>query len=383
MASKRITDQIVRDLAIPPPSKQAIIRDNSVGGFAVRKTATGCTAFIFNYAVNGRERRCTIGQYPAWSVQAAREEAKRLRRMVDVGDDPLELRTTARHEPTLSQFWQTYQRDILPRKARSTQVNEKGYWERLILPTLGSKKLSQVRTGDIDRLHNSISIKTPVQANRCIATLRHAYAMAIRWQIVSFNPVAGVRQNPENGRERYLSDEERRRLLQTLTTLDETTETLVVLFLLLTGARSGEVFRATWDQFDITAGIWVKPSSHTKQRRVHRIPLSAAAIDVLKTADRFRVNELVFPNRAGHRLCSIKRTFNVIRRDAKLLDFRVHDLRHSFASFLASDGASLQMIGKLLGHTQVATTNRYSHMEDQPLRDATERVGRRVVGHGT
>lgn len=325
----------------------------------------------------------TIGRYPAWSVAAAREEAKALRRRVDGGDDPLEARLQDRAEATLADLWASYDQDIVSRKAISTQRNVRSMWRRLILPVLGQKKLSRITSGDIDRLHRAISVKTPFQANRCMASIRHAFTTARRWGMASTNPVSGVELSPEERRERYLTDAEVNRFLAALDRRGDNPVTLAMRFLLFTGARSGEVFKASWEQFDLSSGVWTKPSAHTKQRRLHRVPLSDVAIDVLVRAQDHRVGEVVFPNRFGKPLTTIKKTFASVCKEAELANFRVHDLRHSYASVLAGEGLSLPIIGRLLGHTQVATTSRYSHLADEPLRVATNLAGRRVLKHGT
>lgn len=382
MAAQRITDRLVRELAAPPRGKQVIVRDDLVTGFAVRKTATGCTSFVLNYVCKGVERRYTIGSHPAWSVAVAREEAKRLRRLADIGHDPVVERRQVRAEPTMSQIWDRYARDILPRKAKRTQCNERSMWERLILPSLGCKRIRDVEAGDIDQLHNRISRKTPTQANRALSSVQHVFATAIRWRLVSHNPATGVARNAEQGRERYLDSTEVERLLAALERREDTPSTLLIRFLLLTGARSGEAFKATWDQFDLDLGIWTKPSSHTKQRRVHRVPLSNDAMAVLKRAANLHRSEYVFPGAKGGHLTTVKTVFGSICAEAGLANLRVHDLRHSFASFLVADGASLPIIGRLLGHTQVATTNRYSHLADEPLRIAANQLARKVLANG-
>lgn len=380
--AQRITDKLVRELAVPSKGKQVMVRDDLVVGFAVRKTATGCTSFVLNYVCNGVERRITIGSHPAWSVAASREEAKRLRRLSDTGHDPLVERKRVHSEPTIERLWDRYARDILPRKAKHTQNNERSMWERLILPDLGRKRLCDVEPSDIDQLHNRISRKTPAQANRALSSIQHVFATAIRWRLIRHNPATGVARNPEHGRERYLDNVEVERLIAALDGRPDTPSTLAIRFLLLTGARSGEVFQATWDQFDLDLGIWTKPSSHTKQRRVHRVPLSNGAMLVLNRSAKLRRSKYVFPGAKGNHLTTMKTVFTSICVEAKLSDLRVHDLRHSFASFLVADGASLPIIGRLLGHTQVATTNRYSHLADEPLRIAANQVSRKVLTHG-
>ena len=140
----------------------------------------------------------------------------------------------------------------------------------------------------------------------------------------------------------------------------------------------GEVLRATWDQFDLAASTWTKPSSHTKQKRTHRVPLSAPALALL-TSIRDRQEDgqrFVFPGDVpGRPLTDIKRTWAAVCKKAKIEGARLHDLRHTFASILVSGGGSLPLIGAMLGHSQVSTTARYSHLADDPLRAAAERVG--------
>ena len=152
----------------------------------------------------------------------------------------------------------------------------------------------------------------------------------------------------------------------------------VIRLLMLTGARRGEVLNATWDQFDLDRAVWTKPAATTKQRKLHRTPISGAAVQLLRII-RARVPKecpWVFPGDAnGKPVQEIKRFWHDVRKQAKLTDVRIHDLRHTFASLLVSGGMSLPMIGKLLGHTQVQTTQRYSHLFDDPLRVGLNHIG--------
>ncbi len=149
--------------------------------------------------------------------------------------------------------------------------------------------------------------------------------------------------------------------------------------LMLTGARRSEVLSATWDAFDLDAGVWTKPSSHTKQKKPHRVPLSPPALQLLQ---KIRAREkhssgYIFPSRARSKhphLTELKKSWNRICQLAEIEGVRIHDLRHTYASILVSGGASLPIIGALLGHTQVQTTHRYAHLMDNPLREATTQV---------
>lgn len=379
-ALPRITDKLVRDMVTPAKgAPHFIVRDDLVTGFGVRRTATGSTAFFLNYVIDGRERRMTIGGYPAWGVTAAREQAKELRRRVDAGEDPLGQREEARAELTMKELWDRYSVEVLPRKAGSSQRNERSMWDRLILPALGQKRISKVEPLDIRQLHRRISETTPAQANRVLASIRHVFNIAIEWRLMGSSPVGRKLANAEHGRERYLSADERARFFAALDSRPDTASGLALRFLFLTGARRGEVLKATWDQFDLAAAVWVKPSAHTKSRRSHRVPISPGALDVLRRARLLSTGPYVFPGKSGEALVEIKKLFKAVRVEAEINDFRIHDIRHSYASFLVSDGASLPVIGKLLGHTQVKTTSRYAHLEDDPLRLATNRLSQAIT----
>ena len=156
--------------------------------------------------------------------------------------------------------------------------------------------------------------------------------------------------------------------------------------LLLTGARRGEVLSATWEMFDLENGVWTKPSSHTKQKKLHRVPLSPPALQLLQEIkNRGSDSEYVFPSRLGAKrphLTELKNSWKKVCELAGLEGVRIHDLRHSFASILVSGGASLPLIGALLGHTQVQTTQRYAHLMDDPLRRAVTSAGAVIEANG-
>lgn len=244
----------------------------------------------------------------------------------------------------------------------------------------------------------------PYEANRQRALLSKMFSLAVRWKWRTDNPCRGVPRYDEARRERYLSPDELGRLSVALAGHSSQVAANVIRLLLLTGARRGEVLRATWDQFDLERAVWTKPSSHTKQRKEHRVPLSPPAVQLLQRMQKYRKGgELVFPGRdADHPIGDIKKSWAAICGRAGLAErvqrrtkrgepvttkkgkpvmiwqatVRIHDLRHTYASILASSGLSLPTIGRLLGHAQAATTERYSHFYDDPLREAANRVGR-------
>jgi integrase len=152
--------------------------------------------------------------------------------------------------------------------------------------------------------------------------------------------------------------------------------------LMLTGARRGEVCGARWGQFDLVAETWTKAASETKQKRDHTVPLSAPALQLLHKMRPGHPDDFLFPGRDGRGSLDIRTTWESVRKAAGLADVHLHDLRHSFASILVSAGASLPLIGALLGHSNPATTARYAHLQMDPQRDAVERVGSVVTASG-
>lgn len=413
--TERLTDVLVRK-ALPPARGQTLIWDGEVRGFALRVTPGGAKSFVLDYRADGRQRRFTIGSYPDWSVLAARQAAKELKREVDQGRDPMGERHSERAAATLQDLWERYQAEHLPRKAPRSQADERSIWEKIILPRLGKLKLSAIDHAAIDALHRDVTTirGTPVRANRIVETLRKAFNLAIRWSWCEHNPASGVHRNPEQPRNRYLNKSEIAALARVLNEHCEPMSANAIKLLMLTGARLGEVLGATWAMFDLDNGIWTKPSAHTKQRRLHRVPLNGPALRLLTemkevAARKAQDNEVpicpyVFPGSSGKPLTDVKRTWASVCLKAGLTEqvpkkarngkvvkdndgkpimiaqpsVRMHDLRHSFASILVSAGASLPLIGQMLGHTQVQTTQRYAHLFDDPLREAAETVGQVV-----
>jgi integrase len=257
-----------------------------------------------------------------------------------------------------------------------------------VRPELGARKVADITYADIDRLHRRLSKTSlrktggaPYAANRLVAVLSKIFALAVLWGMRPDNPAKGIERNLEEPRQRYLTGDELRRLTAALAAHPSRQAADAIRLLLLTGARTQEVLKATWDQLDLEAGIWIKPSSHTKQKKRHCIPLSAPArqllVDMRARQQKTRSpSPYPFPGRSGDRpMVDLKGSWTAIRRAADLQNLRVHDLRHSFASILVSSGLSLPVIGALLGQSNPTTTARYSHLFDDPLRAAAERVG--------
>jgi integrase len=379
----KLTDNLLRRLPTPARGNR-IAYDDTVKGFGVRTTAAGGRAFILNYRrkLDGRERRYTIGSFPDWGTTAAREEAKRLKREIDGGADPVGEQEENRAAATVADLCSRFERDYLPRKRPSTQRVYRQQIATDILPALGRMKVAAVSHADIDGFHHRLSARAPTHANRTLAVLSRMFNLAIRWSWRADNPCRGVERNQEQKRHHYLTGAELTRLAAALSKLDDVSAANAVRLLLLSGARRGELLAAKWADIDVKAGVWVKPAATTKQAVLHRVPLSAAAVQLL-TEMRAQAGddaEWIFPARGGGHRPHINEAWIRLRKAAGIPDARLHDLRHTYASVLVSAGLSLPVIGALLGHSTPTTTHRYAHLFDDPLRAATERASAIITG---
>jgi integrase len=377
-------------------------------GFGLKVNPGGSRTYFLNYHLkdSGRERRLTVGDGTR-PVADARKRAAELRSIVDDGGDPLAAWQEKRAAPTVEELIERFVAEALPyqvkggERAPRTRADYLDLLNRFIGPALGGIKVAAVTTDDVLKLHRQITAaghKRRANAMRVVARL--LFDAAIKWRMrdKGDNPAVEVPRNPEPGHERFLSDPEIDRLKTAVAAWrigDErdSAERLagkrdsadMIILLLMTGSRRGEIVGMRRSQLDLDAGVWDKPLPLTKQRRRHRVPLSPEAVELLRRRfaerEQGRVvamhDDRVFPGNGV--VDRLERDWRVIRASAGLNDVRIHDLRHSYASLLAGSGLSLPIIGALLGHSQAQTTLKYAHLADQPLRAATGVVGK-IVG---
>lgn len=393
--AEHLTDAIVKRL--PAPAKgYKITYDDDVKGYGARVTAAGARAHVLNYRTKtGRERRITIGSWPDWPTTMARAEAKRLKQEIDRGGDPLADIEAERAAPTMWELADRFEAEHLPRKAASTANSYRSMLHLHVRPHFGSHmKVADVSFSDIDRLHRKITATGHLRrANAVVATVAKMFSLAVRWDMRADNPARGVERNYEVKRKRYMSGDETARLTAALAEHEDKQAANVIRVCLLSGCRVGEARSMRWADLDLAAGVWTKPGSTTKQRTDHVVPLSAPLRQLLSDIraeqaaahPRRPLGEWVFPSdrgaAAGHRV-TIKRDWAQLCRAAGITGLRVHDLRHSFASQLASSGHSLPLIGALLGHSNPNTTARYSRLFDDPMRAAVDSVGAIIENAG-
>jgi integrase len=386
-ANLHLTDGVVKRRCQAPDRGNKIYYDDEVAGFGARVTSNGARSYILNYYIHGRERRFTIGEAGAWTATAARKEARRLKHLVDSGHDPLSEREAERAAPTMVELLDRFEQEHLTRKRASTAADYERMLRVHIRPFFGNHtKVADVAFTDIDRLHRKITkAGSPRRANTVVAVLSKAFNLATRWGMRpdGTNPTKGLERNGEVKRKRYLSGDELVRLCKALAKHSDKEAADIIRLLLLTGCRRGEALAMRWADVDLAAQTWNKPASSTKTGIHHTVPLSAPACQLLAQVRQRRLagkgrslGEFVFPGpgETGHRV-EIKRDWRQLTKAASLDNLRLHDLRHSFASQLVSGGSTLALIGQLLGHASVVTTERYSHLALDPQRVAVERIG--------
>jgi integrase len=381
----RLTKRTVEGLE-PPSSGERVVWDDALTGFGMRILATGRrTYFVYGRTRARRQVKLKIGVHGPITAEKAREIASRELGKIASGADPVEEKKQSRAAEakrlgtlTVSQLCDKYLAEHAQMHKRESSIgDDRSMIELVIKPKLGSKRVPDVEQDHIATLHRDLKA-TPYRANRVLALLSKMFGLAVQpWKLRSDNPVTGVKRYDEQKRQRYLGTEALGHLADALAQHPNRIIANAIRMLLLTGARRGEVLTMTWEQVEREPGVWVKPSAHTKLRREHRIPLSPGALQLLDDMQRYRKTDepYVFPGRSrGQPLVEIKNFWGFVSRAAGLEGVRIHDLRHTYASLLAASGFSLPIIGALLGHTQAATTHRYTHLADDPLREATGRV---------
>lgn len=401
----KLTARLI-DAEPTPANGGRTLWDSEVRGLGVRINAGGAKSFFLNYRIDGIERRKTIGRVGEWSVEAARSEAKELRRQVDRGQDPAADKRERREAPTVQDLIDRYIVDHLPKK---TAGEGRARAEKKMLAEIGkqlgtSTKIADVHGGDIKAMHEALTKSgirgrpRPVGANRILSAASKMFALSLVPMAGENEPWRNAAQgNPCRGIER--NREEASGLLFTQAELAAISDALAdygadargpgiasakaaadcIRLITLTGCRPSEARLARWEEFEKEPRYWVKPSAHTKQRREHRLPLAPPAIELIE-----RLRKQCKPGatwifegqRPGEPLKQLWSVWGFVRDRAELGDdARIYDLRHTFASLGAGGGLSLPILGRLLGHTQSRTTERYSrHLADDPVRAAAEKV---------
>jgi integrase len=392
-----LNERLIQSLKAPQ-TKHKIYWDEKIIGLGFRITNNNAKSFVLRYVINGRERKYTIGNYPQLSTTAARDMATKLKGEIAKGNDPLEAKQANYKTPTFKDLAIEYIKTSQSTKRAKTISEYQSMLTNHILPKFGNQKLNSITKKDIEKLHNSLK-EMPYRANRILQLLSSMFNLAISWDWMENNPAKDAKKFKEDRRHRFLSDNEIAKLIEALNQQQNKANANIIKLILLTGSRKGEVFSARWQDFDFENGVWIKPASLTKQNKTSHIPLNKEALQILEEMKKNIIKDenftpskeeqiisnqtyLFYNPRTKTHIGDIKRFWKNICQTAQIKNARIHDLRHTFASILVNSGIGLEVIGKLVGHSNAKTTQRYAHLINDTLKQATEVFGTRIGNIG-
>lgn len=398
--------------------------DSDLKGFGLKVSTQGIkTYFVWYRAGQGRaapRREYTIGRHGEFTPQLARDEAAKVLGLVRLGHDPQANRQHARKELTVAELCDRYLIEGVALKKASTIVTDTARIRAHIKPLLGKRSVSGVTADDVDRFMRDIAggktakVRKPSTkqlrakglkgkalksqdrrrrsdsaarggkgtATRTVGLLGSIFAFAVRAKLRADNPVRGVKRFKDNQSQRFLSATELGRLTAALSAMELAGANRhglsIIRLLLLTGARKGEIEGLRWSEVDIARSRLALEDSKTGARFV---PLGAAALEVFGKLPISR-SEFVFPGSGdnGRHYVGTPRLWAAVLKSAGLQKVRLHDLRHTYASFGVAGGLSLPMIGAILGHRDVKTTQQYAHLADDPVRAAADLTAGAIAG---
>ena len=365
--------------AANPAQRDTFIWDTDLPMFGLKVTPKGRKVYILQYRVNKRLRRYTIGKHGACTPDQARLEAMKLLGQIASGVDPSVTKSSSKHGLTIKDLSDRYiSEHAVPNKKPKSIKEDTRLLRDVLLPVIGHIQVADLNRIDVTRLHQGQK-DAPYQANRVLALLSKMMNLAEKWGLRpdGSNPCRHVEKFKEQKRERYLDAEELARLGKVLTNASEESKELpsVILalrLLILTGARLSEILELRWRDVDLERSLLTLPDSKTGFKV---IPLGNAAVEVLKNAIPMEGNPYVcWGQKPVSHLVGLPKAWGRIRKEAGIEDVRLHDLRHSFASYAAGKGMSLPMIGAILGHKEMSTTQRYSHLSIGPLKSAANEI---------
>lgn len=435
----KLTRKLIEQME--PRDADYSVRDSEVIGLGIRVRPSGSKTFILTYRLGGQLRKLTLGRADqGYGLDEARDRARQSLQDVRDGIDPQVQKVADRNALTVNAMVDLYLQDgpaLKPNKKESSWATNRTLFDCHVRPLLGKRLARELTRLDVARFQLDVSegktarnVKTGYRkrshvtggkrvAALAVITLGAAYEFAILAEHLKTNPTKGVERFKTIRRERYLSEREIAAISEALVEFEREDERHSVMadavrLLILTGCRKSEILTCKWDFVDWHKGCLRLPESKTGAKTV---PLADAAIKLLRRRwDESRPAEpsrghnsgdvpgedvrspFVLPALKGNgHFVGLPRLWALVKiradtilqrraveagedpRDAKsMLNVRLHDLRHSFASFAIADGASLFMVGKVLGHKQARTTEIYAHLSDDPLKAVANRTGARL-----
>ncbi len=378
----QLSAQFVRESSCPPGKAKVDYYDSAIKGFILEARSSGGRTFHLRYRdTHGKLRQHKIGDAAAISYDKARQKAMRLRSEVELGGNPLEERQALRSVPTLSEF-------ISDTYIPHIQLHRRNFQSTLsfikchILPRFGAKHMDAITTNMVTEAQLDLRAKGYALAHANMLPI----LLKVMFNLAKKKGLAGSQNNPANGvilfvtnnaKERYLSASETQRLHLALSRSTNTQLKSIVALLLLFGCRKRELLEAKWEHVDLERRNWRIPLS--KSGKARNIPISDKSLEVLQALPRWKECPYVIPNPETKKpFGNLFFPWDKVRKEAGLDGLRMHDLRHTFASNLVNSGQSIYVVSKLLGHSQLKTTARYSHLADETLLSAVDAAAKAV-----
>jgi len=370
---------------LQPASGRQNVYDETVPGLAVRVSPSGRKSFYYSYRLPGMGRNATsqrihLGAFPVMSVEQARLKARQLAAQVVNGQDPAQERQKDKEAQSLAEVMDLFMAEhVKPKlKPKSVELYELAI-RKHIKPTLGKRKVEEITHRDIAKLHHRLK-EIPYMANRAAGVLSSFFGWAGKNGFCErkHNPVEGLDKLREEKKQTFLTADQIGALLAALDTLEkggtiDPIPAAALRLLIFTGMRLREALSLKWKYLDLEAETAALPDSKTGFKKLE---LSAEALDILKALKAMPFSsDYVFPSitsASGH-MEGLRKPWGLLQAKAGLKEhWRIHDLRHAFASAMVASGASLPIVGKILGHSQAATTERYAHVEKSPAKKAAD-----------
>ncbi len=364
---------------LEPNEKDYFVWDSELSGFGIRVFPTGRKQFVVQYRYGRVSRRMSLGRFGAITPDQARglalEALVKLRNDID----PLAEKRAKRDALLVKELAERFDEEHIAVHLKASTAKEyRRNLELFILPAIGHLRIVDVTRADIAKYHHDWRHR-PYQANRNIEIISKMFNLAELWGLRpdGTNPRRHIKKYPEKKRERYFSAGELQSIGRVLEEMEDERIELpsaiaAIRLLLFTGCRLNEILTLKWEHVDLASPALRLPDSKTGAKVVH---IGRAAVSVLRQIERLEDNPWVIVGRnPGAHLTDLQPFWQRVRGRAGLKDARIHDLRHTFASIAVSNGQSLPMIGKLLGHTRVQTTARYAHLANEPVLEAANDI---------
>ena len=381
MPSMPLSTEVVKSLNCPTDKTKITIFDSLCKNLVLEVNLSGRKSYYFRYKDNRSvTRQPKLSDANDITLKQARSLTDKYRGMIMMGEDPFATKTQLKKVPLVSTFITESYLPFVKTYKRSWQTDV-SLIKNHIMPNFGEMYMDELSKKDVIQFISEHSeTHKPGSVNRVIILIRYIFNLAIKWETtgIAKNPTAGIPLLEENNKkERYLTGDEANKLIVALQKSENKMLQYIVPMLILTGARKQEVLKAKWEELNFDQKVWRIPTS--KSGKARHVPISDGVIYLLAGVPRFEGCQYVFVNpKTLLPFVNVYCSWDTARTSVGLKDVRLHDLRHSFASFLVNSGRSLYEVQRILGHTQIKTTQRYAHLSQESLLAAANEVAKAV-----